>query len=220
MITAFINGLAMLVLTTAASSPFADFAKVRAKYESMKQVSMKISVKMFPEKDHPFQQTGIVKRDGEKIYMSYNNQIVIGDGKYVVACNSKDKTILLSDAFVVSSGFYNEMQLDSAMTGLTYLINTPEEKKLSAVTKNTEYTKIHYTINASDWLLKEVLYEYKYPTQTGLKKIVINYDYSSINKPLDKSVFNISPFVIVKTKSKAVLNNNYSDYELYDQRNF
>jgi len=201
------------------NSILADIKKIRSVYEKAEQISLTAKVNIYNEKiGNPKITIASLKKDGMKFISIIGSQITVSNGKMQMLIDKTEKSVTVIPALNKLPEWMNNQMTDtSSVAGITIVKNTATEKRFSWNTTGTEYSLMEICFDPKTWFVKEVVYEYREPAITGVHKVHIFYTVNSINKPIDKSVFDLSQYVTEKG-GKIKLTETYKNYTLYDQR--
>jgi len=164
--------------------------------------------------------SGLIYKTKKQYYSSFMNKEIIQSGDKYVYADHTNKIIICKEAgwmnmkkelmpIISDSSYLSRYNFNSSVSkGIIHIEITPK--------KESEYKSIKLDVNKSSFLITRIHYTFN-SNDNLIREFELNYNYVSIKKE-DDDLFNYSRFIIEKPSIK--LQPKYSTYKLlndYDQ---
>lgn len=203
----------------------ADLKKVTELYQKMDKYSTEVHVTTFEslkDKKPSFYQKTIIKKDGNKFYYQFRNNIMMVNKKYSIVVDKQRKTII-----------YKALE-KNAEPDMGKLTSFDQLEKVMDNYKKVEYKGIkngvkHYIIYPKynlekaelfmqpNGLITKIIYQYA-NTNNGSKRMVAIFKNSTLKPVYSKSQFSAAQFFVKKGK-KFKPSPKYSTFKLIEVKN-
>jgi hypothetical protein len=210
-------------------NPKDDLIAMSKKFSGLKSFDMTVEVKTYKnefDQSPSFTTKGRTVKSNDKFYLNMLNRVTILNNKIMLVVDEKQKMILYNKISAEQIKALNANQvinIDSLVasnpTEVSYILNSPNEKKISIKSKDENIKSIVVTFNPATYILKEILYLYTNDGKknTGNSKVVITYS-NFLTENISESNFNQSKYIVLG--KKIATRKAYKNYRLINVEDY